>query len=98
MLRISLVVAGMLSAVASASAAQSAVSRFHAWQYTQLPAPICHETWLCRGEHDCTWRRICSSPCPAGNICYPLYGAYGPYGGQTYWGAYGYSGWGVSGR
>jgi hypothetical protein len=31
--------------------------------------------------------------CPSGN-CYPLYGAYGPYGGQRYWAQYTYSGWG----
>jgi hypothetical protein len=26
--------------------------------------------------------------CPDGYSCYPLYGAYGPYGGQEYWAAY----------
>jgi hypothetical protein len=31
--------------------------------------------------------------CPDGT-CYPLYGAYGPYGGHVYWGRYTYSGWG----
>jgi hypothetical protein len=29
--------------------------------------------------------------CPDGYSCYPLYGAYGPYGGPAYWGAY--TGW-----
>src|SRR5258708_26060897 len=29
--------------------------------------------------------------CPDGYSCYPLYGAYGPYGGQAYWAAY--TGW-----
>lgn len=29
--------------------------------------------------------------CPDGYSCYPLYGAYGPYGGQSYWAAY--TGW-----
>ena len=29
--------------------------------------------------------------CPDGYSCYPLYGAYGPYGGRAYWGAY--TGW-----
>ena len=29
--------------------------------------------------------------CPDGVSCYPLYGAYGPYGGAAYWGAYTYS-------
>jgi hypothetical protein len=31
------------------------------------------------------------SGCPDGYSCYPLYGAYGPYGGASYWGAY--TGW-----
>jgi hypothetical protein len=26
--------------------------------------------------------------CPDGYSCYPLYGAYGPYGGPAYWAAY----------
>ena len=26
--------------------------------------------------------------CPDGYSCYPLYGAYGPYGGRSYWAAY----------
>lgn len=29
-----------------------------------------------------------SGSCPDGYSCYPLYGAYGPYGGTLYWGAY----------
>ncbi len=36
-------------------------------------------------------------PCPDGYSCYPLYGAYGPYGGGAYWASYTYGGWG-SGR
>jgi hypothetical protein len=42
------------------------------------------------GPHD-----RCGFPalCPTGN-CYSLYGAYGPYGGQVFWGQYTYSGWG----
>jgi hypothetical protein len=28
--------------------------------------------------------------CPDRLSCYPLYGAYGPYGGAAYWGAYSY--------
>jgi hypothetical protein len=31
--------------------------------------------------------------CPSG-FCYPLYSAYGPYGGPLYWSQYTYSGWG----
>jgi len=31
--------------------------------------------------------------CPPGNPCYSLYGAYGPYGGTNFWGAYTAAGW-----
>jgi hypothetical protein len=31
--------------------------------------------------------------CPSG-MCYSMYGAYGPYGGTSFWGRYTYSGWG----
>jgi hypothetical protein len=30
--------------------------------------------------------------CPSGT-CHSLYGAYGPYGGTSYWGRYTYAGW-----
>jgi hypothetical protein len=48
----------------------------------------------CRLMHTCTldgcgWRRFCARLCVS---CFPLYGAYGPYGGTSYWGAY--TGWG----
>jgi hypothetical protein len=36
----------------------------------------------------------CRVVCPDGYSCYPLYGAYGPYGGTRFWGAYTYTGWG----
>ena len=36
----------------------------------------------------------CRVRCPDVYSCHPLYGAYGPYGGGGYWGAYTYSGWG----
>jgi hypothetical protein len=36
----------------------------------------------------------CRVICPDGYSCQSLYGAYGPYGGTAYWGAYTYSGWG----
>jgi hypothetical protein len=32
--------------------------------------------------------------CPEYYPCHPLYGAYGPYGGQVFWGAYTEAGWG----
>jgi hypothetical protein len=54
-------------------------------------------------------RRVCTGPgcgpyapcgarcrvvCPDGYSCHPLYGAYGPYGGVGFWGAYTFTGWG----
>lgn len=36
----------------------------------------------------------CRPFCPDGYSCYPLYGAYGPYGGIAYWDAYTGGGWG----
>jgi hypothetical protein len=32
--------------------------------------------------------------CPDRYSCFPLYGAYGPFGGTAYWGAYTLTGWG----
>jgi hypothetical protein len=43
---------------------------------------------------ECGWRR-CWSRCPDRYSCAPLYGAYGPWGGQQYWAAYSYT-WGPS--
>jgi hypothetical protein len=37
----------------------------------------------------------CRVVCPDGYTCHPLYGAYGPYGGVGYWGAYTFTGWGT---
>jgi hypothetical protein len=34
------------------------------------------------------WRSVCHRTCPDVYSCNSLYGAYGPYGGTTYWGAY----------
>ena len=36
----------------------------------------------------------CRVVCPDGYSCYPLYGAYGPYGGTRFWGSYTFTGWG----
>jgi hypothetical protein len=46
------------------------------------------------GPNGCYSYRICRRSCPDPYSCYPLYGAYGPYGGAQYWGAYTWSGWG----
>src|SRR5262245_2945779 len=53
----------------------------------------CRVAWRC-GPLGCDWRRVCPRRCPDGISCYPLYGAYGPYGGTGYWAAYTPSGWG----
>jgi hypothetical protein len=53
----------------------------------------CRRVWKCSAG-GCDWRRFCPRICPDGYSCFPLYGAYGPYGGMSYWGAYTYSGWG----
>src|SRR6516164_5883868 len=47
-----------------------------------------------RVVEECGWRR-CPTRCPDRYSCAPLYGAYGPWGGQQYWAAYSY-GWGPS--
>src|SRR6185437_15515930 len=52
----------------------------------------CQELWRC-GPAGCNWHEVCTRPCPDGYSCSPLYGAYGPYGGVAYWGAYTDSGW-----
>lgn len=41
------------------------------------------------GPYGCPRYRITTS-CPDRLSCYPLYGAYGPYGGVGYWSAYSY--------
>ena len=55
-----------------------------------VKAPIsyssCRNVWRC-GPAGCGWQRI-SCGCPDRYSCSPLYGAYGPYGGVGFWGAY----------
>jgi hypothetical protein len=51
----------------------------------------CRPGWLCRG---CASRRNCRPTYSDAYLGYPLYGAYGPYGGSLYWGAYTAGGWG----
>ena len=53
----------------------------------------CQQIWRC-GPAGCDWHRVCSRLCPDGSYtCSPLYGAYGPYGGVSYWGGYTDAGW-----
>ena len=65
----------------SSEAAQSAYSISYA---TTVPGG-CQSVWRC-APRGCAWHRVCRR-C-GGYFCYSLYGAYGPYGGVPYWGAY----------
>jgi hypothetical protein len=49
------------------------------------------------GPDGCRWHHRLTYGCPDALSCYPLYGAYGPYGGAAYWGAYSYSYYGPYG-
>ena len=53
----------------------------------------CQDLWRCSPTRGCNWYRVCTRPCPDSYSCSPLYGAYGPYGGVSYWGGYTDSGW-----
>jgi hypothetical protein len=53
----------------------------------------CKQVWSCSAL-TCDWRRVCRVRCPDRYSCSSLYGAYGPYGGTRYWGAYTAAGWG----
>jgi hypothetical protein len=57
-----------------------------------MVGPHCHSLRYC-GPHGCVWHRSCHALCPDGYSCYPLYGAYGPYGGVAYWDGYTGGGW-----
>jgi hypothetical protein len=57
--------------------------------------PSCPPVWRC-GPNGCRWYHVCLRGCPDALSCYPLYGAYGPYGGVAYWGAYSDDVWGPS--
>jgi hypothetical protein len=52
----------------------------------------CRSVWRC-GPSGCGLHSDCRRGCPDGISCFPLYGAYGPYGGLAYWGAYSYNAW-----
>ena len=54
-------------------------------------AAHCRDVWRC-GPAGCGWKQVCWRGCYSGfSSCSPLYGAYGPWGGVHYWGAYSYN-------
>jgi hypothetical protein len=55
-------------------------------------SPLCQDLRRC-GPRGCHWYHVCTRACPDGYSCSPLYGAYGPYGGVSYWAGYTDSGW-----
>jgi len=59
----------------------------------ELYAPRCGQAWRCRPD-GCGWQHVCRRVCPGRYSCSPLYGAYGPFGGTAFWGAYTGAGWG----
>jgi hypothetical protein len=86
-----LMMAGFLNPVGAQSAEVLKAPRY-ATQGAELPR--------CRGQLMCDATGCFPSPacrprpvCPPGNPCYSLYGAYGPYGGTHFWGAYTAAGW-----
>jgi len=85
---VSAVVFGSLFASINANAADVGGTP----HYSRSAGLYCQEIWRC-GPAGCDWHRVCSRPCPDGMSCAPLYGAYGPYGGQGYWGGYSDIGW-----
>jgi hypothetical protein len=56
-------------------------------------AADCRRIRHCTRE-GCITRHVClRSSCPDRYSCSPLFGAYGPYGGEAYWRAYTATGW-----
>jgi hypothetical protein len=76
-----------------AAASESVVVKKRIVKPRVVDVGSCRAAWRC-GPGGCDWRRVCARRCPDGISCYPLYGAYGPYGGAGFWGAYTPSGWG----
>lgn len=78
---------------AGSAAADESLVRSKRARVDLTPSPYCRDVERC-GPAGCQVRRVCTRPCPDGYSCYPLYGAYGPYGGLAYWGSYTDVGWG----
>ena len=58
-----------------------------------VTADKAQDIWRCSPTRGCNWYSVCTRPCPDSYSCNSLYGAYGPYGGVSYWGGYTDSGW-----
>ena len=78
--------------VATSTNAGAADTGASVGRHLALNSRYCQNLWQC-GPNGCDWYRVCTRPCPDGYSCTPLYGAYGPYGGTSYWGGYTDSGW-----
>lgn len=59
-------------------------------RHSKKVRPICDGRY-CERYAPCVLH--CRIACPDGYSCYPLFGAYGPYGGTGYWSGYTMTGW-----
>ena len=82
----------MVVGAANVSATATAAELTTPHARVTMVGPHCHSVRYC-GPHGCVWRHSCHALCPDGYSCYPLYGAYGPYGGVAYWDGYTGGGW-----
>lgn len=89
----SLVVASATLVSNNAYAADVSISKAERHRLTTYG--YCQDIERC-GPDGCNVYHVCTRACPDGESCAPLYGAYGPYGGLKYWGAYTDSGWDYS--
>lgn len=83
---------GLQASLMTAQAAELGVYKAPPVRAAAL-APGCFRREVC-GPEGCFMKTTCHTPCPDRYSCAPLYGAYGPYGGTGYWGAYTQLGWG----
>jgi hypothetical protein len=86
-----IIIFGSISVLFDAKAADTGAQR-PSRHRVLMANRYCQDLWRC-GPRGCNWYHVCTRPCPDGYSCSPLYGAYGPYGGVKYWGAYTDSGW-----
>jgi hypothetical protein len=84
------VLLGLISGIGGAYAADLGTIPAPSPGKTVRISSNCQQTWICPGDL-CGWKKVCfRGGCPDRYSCAPLYGAYGPYGGAGYWGAYAY--------